>query len=88
MDIQLLEKQYMVTQQDKRLINMFLNKNPSQKKDLESDMFTDYIEMPKEKKELTEWHNITFFGKLVDVVEKYLKKGYGSMKTTSTRLCK
>ncbi len=53
MDAQLLEKQYMITQQDKRLINMFLNKKPAQKKDLEQDMFTDYIEMPKEKKELT-----------------------------------
>jgi hypothetical protein len=32
---------------------MYLNKKPSQKKDLEIDQFTDYIEMPKEKKELT-----------------------------------
>ncbi len=53
MDAQLLEKQYMITQQDKRLMNMYLNKKPSQKQDLEIDQFTDYIEMPKEKKELT-----------------------------------
>jgi hypothetical protein len=51
--MQLLEKQYMITQQDKRLMNMYLNKKQSQKKDLEMDQFTDYIEMPKEKKELT-----------------------------------
>jgi len=28
-----------------------------------------------EKKEKTEWHRVTFFGKLVDVVEKYVNKG-------------
>ena len=39
-----------------------------------------------EKKEQTEWHNICVFGKLVDVIEKYVKKGSkvyisGSLKT-------
>lgn len=28
-----------------------------------------------EKEERTEWHNITFFGKLADVVRQYVKKG-------------
>ena len=28
-----------------------------------------------EKKELTEWHRITFYRKLAEIVEKYLKKG-------------
>jgi len=28
-----------------------------------------------EKHEKTEWHRVTFFGKLVDVVEKYVNKG-------------
>lgn len=29
-----------------------------------------------EKVEDTEWHNITIYGKLADVVEKYVKKGH------------
>jgi single-strand DNA-binding protein len=41
-----------------------------------------------DKKEETEWHNIVFFGKVVDVIEKYVKKGQqiyveGKLKTTS-----
>lgn len=41
-----------------------------------------------DKKEETQWHNIVFFGKVVDVIEKYVKKGSqiyieGKLKTTS-----
>ena len=28
-----------------------------------------------EKKEVTDWHNITFFGNIANVVEQYVKKG-------------
>jgi single-strand DNA-binding protein len=28
-----------------------------------------------DKKEKTEWHRLTFFGRLVDIVEQYVKKG-------------
>ena len=28
-----------------------------------------------EKVEKTEWHNLTFFGRVVDIVEQYVKKG-------------
>lgn len=28
-----------------------------------------------EKKEKTEWHNITFYGKLAEIVQQYVKKG-------------
>ncbi|MDG2282869.1 MAG: single-stranded DNA-binding protein [Longimicrobiales bacterium] len=28
-----------------------------------------------EKREKTEWHRLTFFGRLVDIVEQYVKKG-------------
>jgi single-strand DNA-binding protein len=28
-----------------------------------------------EKKELTEWHNLTFFGRLAEIAGEYLKKG-------------
>ena len=28
-----------------------------------------------QKKEKTEWHRLTFFGRLVDIVEQYVKKG-------------
>lgn len=41
-----------------------------------------------EKKEATEWHNISIFGKLADIVERYVKKGQllyieGKIKTRS-----
>jgi single-strand DNA-binding protein len=34
-----------------------------------------YINADKEKITNTQWHNVVFFGKTVDVVEKYLQKG-------------
>lgn len=34
-----------------------------------------YKDKNGEKKENTEWHNIVFWGNLVDVIDKYLKKG-------------
>jgi len=37
-----------------------------------SDSYTD---KSGEKKDKTEWHNIVFWGKVADVIEKYLKKG-------------
>lgn len=41
-----------------------------------------------EKKEVVDWHNIAVFGKLVEIVEKYIKKGQqlyieGMIKTRS-----
>lgn len=34
-----------------------------------------YTNQKGEKVENTEWHNLVFFGKVVDVISKYLKKG-------------
>lgn len=34
-----------------------------------------YYNKSEEKQEDTQWHNLIVWGKLVDVVEKYLKKG-------------
>ena len=34
-----------------------------------------FVDKAGEKKENVEWHNIIFWGKMADVVEKYLKKG-------------
>ena len=34
-----------------------------------------YINSEKEKVTNTQWHNVVFFGKSVEIVEKYLKKG-------------
>lgn len=34
-----------------------------------------YTNQAGERVESSEWHNIVFFGKVVDVIEKYLKKG-------------
>lgn len=47
-----------------------------------------YTNKSGEKVENTEWHNIAVFGKLADVVEKYVKKGQhiyieGKIKTRS-----
>lgn len=47
-----------------------------------------YKKQNGEQVENTEWHNISVFGKLVDIVEKYVKKGdllyiEGQLKTRS-----
>lgn len=34
-----------------------------------------YKDKTGETQQLTEWHRLTFFGKLADIAEKYLKKG-------------
>jgi len=34
-----------------------------------------YINEQGQKVETTEWHNVTFWGKPVDIIEKYLLKG-------------
>jgi len=34
-----------------------------------------YTDKNGEKQEKTEWHSIVFYGKLVDIVDKYVKKG-------------
>lgn len=34
-----------------------------------------YTDKSGEKKDRIEWHNVVFWGKIADVVEKYLKKG-------------
>ena len=49
MDTKLLEKQYMITPTDKQVMNMYLNKNVYKKKDLERNMYCDFIEVSKEK---------------------------------------
>jgi hypothetical protein len=49
MDTKLLEKQYMITPTDKQVMNMYLNKNVYKKKDLEKNMYCDFIEVSKEK---------------------------------------
>ena len=52
LDQENLEKQYMITNKDKQIINMYLNKNMYRKKDLERNIFCDFIEVPKEKQKL------------------------------------
>ncbi len=49
---ELLEKQYMITNKDKQLINMYFNKNMYRKKDLERNVYCDFVEVPKEKPKL------------------------------------
>jgi single-strand DNA-binding protein len=31
---------------------------------------------PKDRDQVTEWHRISFFGKLAEIVSQYLKKGH------------
>jgi hypothetical protein len=52
LDQEILEKQYMITNKDKQIINMYFNKNMYRKKDLERNIFCDFIEVPKEKPKL------------------------------------
>jgi hypothetical protein len=49
LDAELLEKQYMITNKDKQLINIYFNKNIYKKKDLERNSFCDFIDIPKKK---------------------------------------
>ena len=52
LDATLLEKQYMITNKDKQIINAYFNKNIYKKKDLQRNMYADYVEIPKEKQKL------------------------------------
>lgn len=49
LDMELLEKQYMITNKDKDKINSYFNKNIYKKKDLERNNFCDFVEIQKEK---------------------------------------
>jgi hypothetical protein len=49
LDMKLLEKQYMITDKDKHLINLYFNKNMYKKRDLDRNSFSDFVEIPKEK---------------------------------------
>lgn len=47
-----------------------------------------YKDKNGERQEITEWHNVVFYGPIVQVIEKYLKKGHltyveGKIKTKS-----
>ena len=52
LDQEILEKQYMITNKDKQIINMYFNKNMYKKKDLDRNIYCDFIEVPKEKPKL------------------------------------
>ena len=49
LDMKILEKQYMITDKDKHLINLYFNKNIYKKRDLDRNSFSDFVEIPKEK---------------------------------------
>lgn len=79
LDQLILEKQYMITEQDKKLINMYFNKNIYKKKDLERNMFSDFVEIKKNSKPdaTDEFRNDPRFQRLRNKVAKEKEAQFG-----------
>jgi len=54
---------------------IFQFENGNKKASLSLATNETYINSEKEKITNTQWHNVVFYGKSVEIVEKYLKKG-------------
>lgn len=54
-------------------VHTFENGNKSATVSLATSDF--YINKAGEKVEDTQWHNLVFYGKLIDIMEKYVSKG-------------
>jgi single-strand DNA-binding protein len=55
--------------------DIFQFKNGNKKATLSLATNETYINSEKEKITKTQWHQVIFFGKSVEIVDKYLKKG-------------